>query len=187
MISVPAGMRVLVATKPVDFRRGADGLVALVRETLGQDPFAGHQGKLCSNRVAAIVTLSGSTGVRAENWQIGARLDWRKSTSKRAAEPDDVYRAVREGAWTKVSLETQAPAEASSVALKLYLSNAPMGTVWWDDISLEQIAPPPPRKVTVASVNYIPVGARSGEESVRQFLSVADRAVGAAADVILRW
>ena len=41
MIAVPAGMRVLVATKPVDFRRGADGLVALVRETLGHDPFCG--------------------------------------------------------------------------------------------------------------------------------------------------
>jgi transposase len=41
MIAVPAGMRVLVATKPVDFRRGADGLVALVRETLGHDPFGG--------------------------------------------------------------------------------------------------------------------------------------------------
>ena len=41
MIAVVAGMRVLVATKPVDFRKGADGLVALVRETLGHDPFAG--------------------------------------------------------------------------------------------------------------------------------------------------
>ncbi len=41
MIAVPSGMRVLVATKPVDFRRGADGLVALVRETLGHDPFGG--------------------------------------------------------------------------------------------------------------------------------------------------
>jgi transposase len=41
MIAVPAGMRVLVATNPVDFRRGADGLVALVRETLGHDPFSG--------------------------------------------------------------------------------------------------------------------------------------------------
>ena len=41
MIAVPAGIRVLVATKPVDFRRGADSLVALVREQLGQDPFAG--------------------------------------------------------------------------------------------------------------------------------------------------
>jgi hypothetical protein len=28
-------MRVLVATKPVDFRRGGDSLAALVREQLG--------------------------------------------------------------------------------------------------------------------------------------------------------
>ena len=41
MIAVAAGMRGLVATKPVDFRKGADGLVALVREALGHDPFAG--------------------------------------------------------------------------------------------------------------------------------------------------
>ncbi len=41
MIAVPAGMRVLVATKPIDFRKGADGLVALVREQLKHDPFSG--------------------------------------------------------------------------------------------------------------------------------------------------
>jgi transposase len=41
MISVPAGVRVLVATKPVDFRRGADSLAALVREQLKHDPFSG--------------------------------------------------------------------------------------------------------------------------------------------------
>jgi transposase len=41
MIAVPAGVKVLVATKPVDFRKGADGLVALVREVLGHDPFSG--------------------------------------------------------------------------------------------------------------------------------------------------
>ena len=41
MITVPAGIRVLVATKPVDFRKGGNGLVALVREALGEDPFSG--------------------------------------------------------------------------------------------------------------------------------------------------
>jgi transposase len=40
MIAVPAGVKVLVATRPVDFRKGADGLVALVREALGADPFS---------------------------------------------------------------------------------------------------------------------------------------------------
>ena len=41
MIPVPAGVRVLIATRPVDFRKGADGLAALVRETLRLDPFCG--------------------------------------------------------------------------------------------------------------------------------------------------
>jgi len=41
MIAFPAGMQVMVATQPIDFRKGADGLAALVRETLGQDPFCG--------------------------------------------------------------------------------------------------------------------------------------------------
>jgi transposase len=41
MIAVPAGVKVLVATKPVDFRRGADSLAAVVREQLQHDPFSG--------------------------------------------------------------------------------------------------------------------------------------------------
>ena len=31
----------MVATKPVDFRKGMDGLAALVREAMGADPFCG--------------------------------------------------------------------------------------------------------------------------------------------------
>jgi transposase len=41
MIAVPAGVRVLVVTKPVDFRKGGDGLAALVQEMLEEDPFSG--------------------------------------------------------------------------------------------------------------------------------------------------
>jgi len=37
----PAGVRVLIATRPVDFRRGADGLAATVQSVLQQDPFSG--------------------------------------------------------------------------------------------------------------------------------------------------
>ncbi|WP_432256575.1 IS66 family insertion sequence element accessory protein TnpB [Limimaricola sp. AA108-03] len=35
------GVRILVATKPVDFRKGHDGLTALVQSTLAEDPFTG--------------------------------------------------------------------------------------------------------------------------------------------------
>ena len=41
MIAPPAGVRVLVATRPVDFRKGMDGLAAVVKEHLGRDPFSG--------------------------------------------------------------------------------------------------------------------------------------------------
>ena len=41
MIALPPGARVLLATRPVDFRKGAHGLAALAAEMLGQDPFSG--------------------------------------------------------------------------------------------------------------------------------------------------
>ena len=41
MISLPAGTRILLATKPVDFRRGAHALAALAAAELGTDPFSG--------------------------------------------------------------------------------------------------------------------------------------------------
>ena len=34
-------MRILVATEPVDFRKGIDGLAAICRKQLAQDPMTG--------------------------------------------------------------------------------------------------------------------------------------------------
>ena len=41
MIQLTAQMRILVAVEPVDFRKGIDGLAALCRSVLAQDPFSG--------------------------------------------------------------------------------------------------------------------------------------------------
>jgi transposase len=41
VIGPTGAVRVMVATKPVDFRKGAEGLAALVRETMKADPFSG--------------------------------------------------------------------------------------------------------------------------------------------------
>jgi transposase len=37
---IPAGVKVFVASHPVDFRKGPDGLLSLVRDA-GSDPFSG--------------------------------------------------------------------------------------------------------------------------------------------------
>ena len=41
MITPGPEVRVYVATQPVDFRKGIDGLALAVQERLGQDPFSG--------------------------------------------------------------------------------------------------------------------------------------------------
>lgn len=41
MIVPETPVRVLVATRPVDFRKGMDGLAALVQQQLGADPYGG--------------------------------------------------------------------------------------------------------------------------------------------------
>jgi len=41
MIVPPTNVRVLIATKPVDFRRGIMGLAAIVEAEFKADPFSG--------------------------------------------------------------------------------------------------------------------------------------------------
>jgi predicted amidohydrolase len=120
-----------------------------------------------------------------ESLQVLARLDWRDSHNGRIAEPDYVYQSRREGTWTRVTLDTQAPRKASAVTLQLYLSNAPNSTVWWDDISLEQIPAPGPRKITIASINLRPRETASAAESVQRFINTIEATVRQKTDVIL--
>jgi transposase len=42
MLSFPPAVRIWLCTKPVDLRRGFDGLAELVRQHLGEDPLSGH-------------------------------------------------------------------------------------------------------------------------------------------------
>jgi transposase len=41
MLQLTPQSRVFIAIEPADFRRGIDGLAALCRQRLGEDPFAG--------------------------------------------------------------------------------------------------------------------------------------------------
>lgn len=42
MLTLPSSVRIYVATRPVDLRRGFDGLAGAVRHVLHQDPLSGH-------------------------------------------------------------------------------------------------------------------------------------------------
>lgn len=52
-----AGTRIVVATRPVDFRRGMDGLATLVQQQLQADPFVGDLFVFRSKRADRIKIL----------------------------------------------------------------------------------------------------------------------------------
>jgi predicted amidohydrolase len=126
-----------------------------------------------------------SEGLAYEPVQALARLDWTRAGGRRAGRPDYVWASKRDGEWTRLTLDAPAPAEAVAVKIQLFIQNAPSGTVWWDDISLEQVPAPAPRQVRVASVNLRPRKAASAADSVGQFVKVVDQSVPAGADIIL--
>ena len=41
MLSFPSSIRIFIARQPVDFRKAHDGLVAIIRDEFGDDPFDG--------------------------------------------------------------------------------------------------------------------------------------------------
>ncbi len=129
-----------------------------------------------------------ASGLTSENWQVLPRLDWLTAKGSRAGSYEHVdyaSRSVHEGAWTKVILETQAPEDAGTAIVQLFLAHAPSGIIWWDDITFEQMPDPGPRKVTIASINLMPEKTGSPAESVTRFIEAADRLAPAGADLIL--
>lgn len=124
-------------------------------------------------------------GLQDEALQVVARLDWRRAEDKVAGRPDYPYSITSEGDWTRLTLDAPAPERAVAVRIELFLQNAPQATLWWDDISLEEIANPGPRSITVATVKYHPHDTHSAEENVRQFVELVDRAVPDKTDLIV--
>lgn len=57
MLQITPQMKVLVAVQPADFRKGIDGLAALCKGTLEQDPFSGTVFVFRNRRATAIKVL----------------------------------------------------------------------------------------------------------------------------------
>jgi predicted amidohydrolase len=124
-------------------------------------------------------------GIQTESLQVVSRLDWATASGKRAGQPDYAYRVTRDGEWRRVTLEAPAPESARAVKLQLFLQNAPAATVWWDEISLDEIPAPAARIVKVASVNLKPQKTGSAAESVRRFVETINNSLKESADIIV--
>ncbi len=62
MLSLGPGVRIVLATEPIDLRRGHDGLVTLVRERWRADPYSGQLFVFLGRRMDRVKVLFFSTG-----------------------------------------------------------------------------------------------------------------------------
>ena len=80
MISPAGGLRIYVATRPTDFRKGIDGLALVVQETMGLDPFSGAAFVFRAKRADRIkVLVWDQTGIVLVHKRLeGAKFVWPK-------------------------------------------------------------------------------------------------------------
>lgn len=57
MITLPPAVRVFIATQPADLRKSFDGLAALVRDVIKEDPLSGHLFVFRSRRAHSLKIL----------------------------------------------------------------------------------------------------------------------------------
>jgi len=71
-------LKVVVASKPVDFRKGVQGLVALVADALESDPYCGDVFIFRSKRHDRLkwIVWDGSGMVLATKWLEAGRFTW---------------------------------------------------------------------------------------------------------------
>jgi transposase len=62
MLTLPAAVRIVLATEPVDMRKSIDGLMAVVRSSFGEDVYSGHLFVFVSRRGDRVKILTFSRG-----------------------------------------------------------------------------------------------------------------------------
>jgi transposase len=104
MISPRADLKVVVASQPIDFRRGVNGLVALVAEAPGADPYGGTVFIFRSKRKdrLKLLTWDGSGIILATKWLEAGGFTWPPITAGRVEiSPEQMALLVAGLDWTR--------------------------------------------------------------------------------------
>lgn len=124
-------------------------------------------------------------GLRDEANAVLCRLAWADANGRNAGQPEYAWETIAEGDWRRLTVAAPAPSRASSALIQLWLHKASTGSIWWDDIRLEEIPKPGPRNVTVAAVRYRPGKSSGREENIRLFTEMVEKQIPGNVDLIL--
>jgi predicted amidohydrolase len=123
-------------------------------------------------------------GVDRPQQSITARLVWLDAQGRQARPPDYVLEHGDDAGWTRLRHITPAPEGASSVSVELGLTWAGDGTVWFDDVRLDEEPSAAQRLVRTATVYHRPSGTGSAAASVEQFCKIVEANAGQRPDIV---
>ncbi len=98
---------------------------------------------------------------------ISIRVNWLNGKGQEVF-TEFLSRFAKNGDWYQAEQVMTAPRAARSLNLELGLQWTATGTVWWDDVSVEEVPTPAARRIKVGTVYDLPAG-RSTPEKNREF------------------
>ena len=123
-------------------------------------------------------------GIKNEARSVIPRLHWLNDEGRQARPPDFATGSTQEGDWTKVEYLTDALTDASELQIQLGFGFAPKGRLWWDDISITQVAESPSRLARIATIHHRARKTQSVQENRDQYLALIDQAAKQKPDII---
>ncbi len=129
-----------------------------------------------SSRNYRVACYFKTQGIESPERSIWIRVTWLNASGQEVF-TELLSHVVKEGEWYRAGQVLTAPEPARSLSLQLALQWSATGSVWWDDVSVEEAAPPVPRRIKVAAVSYQPPG-RSTPEKNRDFYAEKITAAG---------
>jgi predicted amidohydrolase len=108
-----------------------------------------------------------------ERRSIIPRLQWLDAAGRAVKTdirpPEYVAEVAREGRWLRFETTLLAPETAAGLDMQLSLGFAAGASVWWDRVSLTEVAAPADRAVRVMTVKLRPRGLKSAAANVEAF------------------
>jgi hypothetical protein len=142
-------------------------------------------------------------GVALPRRSVVARIDWQDARGGKVPLDEPAVTGYLRGAtpiaetefpatrgtdsdgWTEVADTYRAPSRAVRAVVDLHLRWAPDAEVRWADVVFSETAPPPPRKVRLATVHFRPQGGKTPRDNCRLYEPLIAEAARRKADLVV--
>ncbi len=189
-----------------DERGGREGKGGLVIQADAREGLAGHWTKdfpVQGGRWYRFRAYRRARNVPIVRRSVLTRILWRDAAGKPVLHDEPGATSYRDGpvpvaepeypaertadpaGWTEVSDVYRAPSKAARALVELHLRWASGGRVEWSEVSLEETAAPPERKVRLATVHFRPQGKRTAAENCSLFEPLIEEAALRKANLVV--